>query len=202
VLRPLLEHTQGKQRGVVLFVALIVLIVMTLAGLALLRQLGVGSSIAGNIAFKEAATYVADRGAESALQYINPPFPALPPDLNAESLANGYTSSWADGSDPAALPWNLARTVDLPELGAIQDIGETNNTARVFIQRLCANLGMNPLSPAQTCSDILMANPFQSHTPPGSMAPLPSTTPTPFYRVTTRVTGPRGTVSYTQVLLY
>ena len=32
----------GGERGVVLFVALIVLIVMTLAGLALLRQMGVG----------------------------------------------------------------------------------------------------------------------------------------------------------------
>ena len=49
-----------------LFVALIVLIIMTLAGLALLRQMGAGVSIAGNIAFKENATSVADRGTEVA----------------------------------------------------------------------------------------------------------------------------------------
>ena len=41
------------ERGVVLFVALIVLIIMTLAGLALLRQMGAGVSIAGNIAFND-----------------------------------------------------------------------------------------------------------------------------------------------------
>lgn len=197
-----LGGTQSKQRGVVLFVALIMLIVMTLAGLALLRQLGVGSSIAGNVAFKEGATYVADRGTEIALQYINPQFPALPPNLDAESPANGYTSSWADGTNPAALPWGLGRTVALPDAGAMQDIGETNNTADLFIQRLCANLGVNPLDPAQTCSDILVDNPLRTHGNPGSAAPLPSTTSTPFYRVTARVIGPRSTVSYTQVLLY
>ena len=37
----------ARQHGVVLFVALIVLIIMTLAGLALLRQMGVGTSIVG-----------------------------------------------------------------------------------------------------------------------------------------------------------
>ena len=199
------RRVQGnKQSGVVLFVALIVLIVMTLAGLALLRQLGVGTSIAGNVAFKEGATYVADRGTEIALQYINPTPPAPLPNLDAESAANNYTSSWADGSDPAVLPWNnLARlSGDLPDAGTSLDIGETNNTAQVFIQRLCANLGMNPLNPAQTCSDMMVDNSLRSHGNPGSSAPLPSTTSTPFYRVTTRVVGPRNTVSYTQVLLY
>ena len=58
-------------RRVVLFVALIVLIIMTLAGLALLRQMGAGTSIAGNIAFKENATSVADRGTEVARQWIS-----------------------------------------------------------------------------------------------------------------------------------
>ena len=50
------RHARRGQRGVVLFVALIVLIVMTLAGLALLRQMGAGTSIAGNLAFKENAS--------------------------------------------------------------------------------------------------------------------------------------------------
>ena len=197
-----LASVPGKQRGVVLFVALIVLIVMTLAGLALLRQLGVGSSIAGNVAFKEGATYVADRGTEIALQYINPAFPALPPNLDAESPANGYTSSWADGADPTLLPWGAGRTLPVADAGSMLDILETNNAAEMFVQRLCVNLGVNPLDPAQTCSDVMVDNPLRSHGNPGSLGALPSTTSTPFYRVTTRVVGPRNTVSYTQVLLY
>ena len=82
---------QGRrgQRGVVLFVALIVLIVMTLAGLALLRQMGAGTSIAGNLAFKENATFVADRGAEVALQYIQ----AVATDLTVNTPASGYAAT-------------------------------------------------------------------------------------------------------------
>jgi len=190
------------QRGVVLFVALIVLIVMTLAGLALLRQMGVGTSIAGNIAFKENATFVADRGAEVAMQYINPQFPLPPTDTSADSLANGYWSSWVDGLDPTALPWGV-RSLALADDLIIRDIAQTGNTADVFIQRLCANAGMSALDPAQRCSDVPVENPLQSHGGGGSHygGGIGTTTPFPFYRVTTRVQGPRNTVSYTQVLM-
>jgi len=61
------------QHGVVLFVALIVLIIMTLAGLALLRQMGVGTSIAGNVAFKENATSVAERCASASSTFGEQP---------------------------------------------------------------------------------------------------------------------------------
>ena len=188
-----------EQRGVVLFVALIVLIVMTLAGLALLRQMGVGSSIAGNLAFKENATFVADRGAEVAMQYLSPTFPALPNDLSADSAPNGYASSWVDGENPAALPWGAGTA--LADTPIIQDIARTNNTADRFTQRLCSLANRSSLDPAQICSDKLVDNPFRSHGNSGSAAPIPSTTPSPFYRVTTRVRGPRGTMTYTQVLV-
>ena len=194
--------TGRGQRGVVLFVALIVLIVMTLAGLALLRQMGVGTSIAGNIAFKENATFIADRGAEVAMAYIKPPFPALPTDTSADSIANGYWSSWVDGFDPTTVLWGV-RSLALADDPIIRDIAQTGNTADVFIQRLCATAGMSALDPAQRCSDIPVENPFQGHGGGGVHygGGFGTTTPAPFYRVTTRVLGPRNTVSYTQVLI-
>src|ERR1700712_1198303 len=79
-----------RERGVVLFVALIVLIVMTLAGLALLRQMGAGTSIAGNVAFKESATSVADRGTEFARKWITDNYSSNATD----AFAAGYYSSW------------------------------------------------------------------------------------------------------------
>lgn len=184
-----------RQQGVVLFVAMIVLIVMTLAGLALLRQMGVGTSIAGNIAFKENATFIADRGAEVAIAYLQ--LPAT--DTTVDTPAAGYSATWVDGMDPFTLPWN-ARSLALPDDPVIRDIAQTGNTANVFIQRLCQNVG-SAIAPLQRCSDIPVANPFRSHGNAGSLAPLPSMTPFPFYRVTTRVLGPRNTVSYTQVLM-
>ena len=90
-------HATGAGPGVVLFVALIVLIIMTLAGLALLRQMGAGTSIAGNIAFKENATSVADRGTEFANAWLTHPDAAI---TATDSVANGYLSSWGNGVDP------------------------------------------------------------------------------------------------------
>lgn len=191
-----------SQRGVVLFVALIVLIVMTLAGLSLLRQMSVGTSIAGNIAFKESATYVADRGVEVAMQYINPPFPQPPTNTSVDSVPNGYASTWVDGDVATALPWsdNGLRSLQLADDPIIRDILQTNNQAEVFIQRMCRDANKSALDPTQLCSDFPRDNPFRSRGGLPSGAPLPSTTPFPFYRVTTRVTGPRNTVSYTEVL--
>ena len=191
-----------RERGVVLFVALIVLIIMTLAGLALLRQMTTGVSIAGNIAFKENATSVADRGAEVALQYL-----ALPTTVSAlDSVPDGYFSSWtggfpgpvpADPTNPDSFDWaNKSRTL-------LFDQPQTGNTTRVIIHRLCLlpNQGINAVG--QNCSDAPVLNSGAS-TGGGGYGPggvLPPVTPTPFYRVTTRVEGPRNTVSYTQVLL-
>ena len=45
-----------RQRGVVLFVALIAMVVMSLAGVALIRAVDTTGSVAGNIAFREASS--------------------------------------------------------------------------------------------------------------------------------------------------
>jgi Tfp pilus assembly protein PilX len=98
----------------VLFVALIVLIVMTLAGLALLRQMGIGTSIAGNVAFKENATSVADRGTEAARAWLiaNSAITAN------DSPVDGYYSSWAAGVDPTAFTWTAGQARMLIETRA------------------------------------------------------------------------------------
>jgi len=188
----LLRASRRRQHGVVLFVALIVLIIMTLAGLALLRQMGVGTSIAGNVAFKENATSVADRGTEAARAWLiaNSGITAN------DSTADGYLSSWGTGAvDPAAFDWaGSSKTLT-------DDVAQTGNTTRIIIHRLCANANMSALDPAQRCSDFPIVNGGESHGGGSYPSVLPGTSPSPFYRVTTRVDGPRNTVSYTQVLM-
>ena len=187
-----LRAPQRRQRGVVLFVALIVLIIMTLAGLALLRQMGVGTSIAGNVAFKENATSVADRGTEAARAWLiaNSAITAN------DSVANGYLSSWGTGDvDPTAFDWDTSsRTL-------VDDVAQTGNTTRIIIHRLCQQPNMSALDPAQRCSDFPIVNGGESHGGGSYPSVLPGTSPSPFFRVTTRVDGPRNTVSYTQVLM-
>jgi Tfp pilus assembly protein PilX len=187
---PRAPHSARRQHGVVLFVALIVLIIMTLAGLALLRQMGVGTSIAGNVAFKENATSVADRGTEAARAWLiaNSAITAN------DSFADGYSSSWVGGVDPIGFDWaNKSRLL-------VDDVAQTGNSTYIIIQRLCATAGMSATDPAQSCSDVLVSS-GGSKGGGGYPSVLPVETPAPFYRITTKVEGPRSTVSYTQVLL-
>ena len=184
--------THRDQHGVVLFVALIVLIVMTLAGLALLRQMGAGTSIAGNVAFKENATSVADRGTEFARAWLT----ANSAITASDSAVDGYWSSWNGSTDPTTFVWDDTRSKQLSD-----DFVQTGNTARIIIQRLCAVAGMSAIDPAQQCSDSPILNSGGSKGGGGYPSILPGAAPAPFYRITTRVEGPRNTVSYTQVLL-
>ena len=180
-----------QQRGVVLFVALIVLVVMTLAGLALLRQMGVGTSIAGNLAFKENATSVADRGTEFARRWLidNAPLTAN------DDFSKGYHSSWSGNIDPTSYAWDTeSLTVTAPE-----DVAQTGNTTQIIIHRLCATANMSALDPAQRCSDEMVSSPSKGGGSYGATST--STSPAPFFRITARVEGPRRTMSYTQVLL-
>jgi type IV pilus assembly protein PilX len=181
-----------RERGVVLFVALIVLIVMTLAGLALLRQMSTGVSIAGNIAFKENATSVADRGAEVARRWIV----ANSGITLFDSFPVGYHSSWEAGIDASAFPWDTqSLTLVSP------DQAQTGNVARLIIHRLCEVPNASINAAGQRCSDAPILNAGESKGGGGYGVSPFTTTPSPFYRVTTRVDGPRNTVSYTQVVL-
>ena len=182
----------GRQRGVVLFVALIVLVVMTLAGLALVRQMGAGTSISGNVAFKEGATSVADRGIEEARQWILTNVAILASD----SPANGYYSSWGTSVDPTTYNWS-------PTVSAViaADEAQTGNTTRFIVHRLCETPNLSANDPAQRCSDRKEANAGGSKSG-GSYGGMPAPPATnPFFRITTRVEGPRNTISYTQVLI-
>ena len=54
------------QRGVVLFIALIVLVAMSLAGIALMRSVDTNVLVAGNLAFRQTNTMYGDVGVEAA----------------------------------------------------------------------------------------------------------------------------------------
>jgi type IV pilus assembly protein PilX len=187
-----------RERGVVLWVAIIVLVAMTLAGLAMMRQMGAGLSIAGNIAFKESVTAVADRGAEKARVWLTNN-PAL---LNNDNFAAGYHSSWAASVDPSTFNWAQAVDLSDPLLDPPNlDPGQTGVIAQLmYIERLCLTPNLSALDPVQVCSD----KPGGSDTSRnGASYPtgIPPPPPQVYYRVTTRVDGPRNTRSYTQVLM-
>lgn len=59
-----------RQRGVVLFVALIAMVILSLAGLALMRSVDESSGVAGNIAFRHSSMNPVNESIEEAIKTI------------------------------------------------------------------------------------------------------------------------------------
>lgn len=189
------EHRQGRaqQRGVVLFVALIVLVIMSLAGLAMMRQIGGGLSIAGNIAFKQGATTLADLGTEQGITTVVNLATTLATDN--DNTAVGYWSSATAEVDPTSAAWkplwDSAGTVVAPASAGSADIS-------YVLQRLCSLRNTADGAALQQCAGSAQSGGSKSTGGNGGLTT--NAIVSPYYRVTTRVKGPRNTVSYTQVV--
>lgn len=184
------------QDGLVLFVALIVLVAMSLAGVALMRSVDTGVVVAGNMAFKQAAIMVADRGTQEATKWLADNSGG--PTLQSTNTAKGYYSSRPvvepDWFDSASWADSLAVNGGTPD--------SSGNVVRYVIHRMCtqpdtpyngSNAGV-----ANECALYFAASAASSG---GSMAvgaPQFIGTPQLYYRVTTRVEGPRDTVTVIQ----
>src|SRR2546428_13810539 len=59
-----------RQRGVTLFIALIVLVAMTMAAVAMMRSVDTATVVAGNIGFRQSAVNAADQGVQAAYAWL------------------------------------------------------------------------------------------------------------------------------------
>jgi len=197
---------QWKQKGVVLWVTLMVLVVLLGATLVIARNTTIGQSIAGNIGFKKNATQVADYGVEKARAWLSERLddekktPVRTKQyLEKDHIDFAYWASWGTFSDdPKDFAWDVAKEVFVD-----------GQEVKYVIHRMCrlpgkttpaaqSNTGTKVKQecvfvPGEDCADCSI----------GSQASkLPFDVKRPFYRVTSRVRGPRNTVSYVQTMLY
>ena len=179
------------QRGVVLFIALVVMVAMTLAGIAMFRQVGTGVTIAGNLAFKANATSVGDMGIEAGRTWLMAQGAAT---LQSD-LAPSYYSSWQAAFNPATFDWTNNATLVTTDDG-------TGNEVRYVVHRMCRNAGLTVNDPAQQCVTIGSAAAGGSKGGAGYGGQALSNTTQPLFRVTVRTAGPRNTVSYVQAIMY
>lgn len=201
-----------RQRGVVLIIALVMLMAITLAGLALFRQVGSSLLIAGNLAFRQSATIAADVGVEAArLWLISANTPAMLNTLEGRgSSATGYYSAWCypnkalgqrcattDNFDPSTFDWSDT-SKSLEATGPSSGAG---NTVRYVIHRLCATNGstIEPVDTSVGTQACVLASTTCDNKGIGECFKISTQ---PYYRVTARVTGPRNTLSYVEVILY
>lgn len=189
----------SRQRGVVMMVALIVLVAMTLAGIALTRSMDTTNMIAGNMAFKQASVQSADAAVEQALSFLeaNGGTGILGGDL----LASGYRAS-VDYAPPSMDTfWSNMESVNSVcylnngsctnnKANAVED--SSGNVRGYVIERMCQGT---------VCASV------QHQVQSGGCCEGPDCGDVPCYsndqmfRITVRVTGPRNTSTYVQTFV-
>ena len=208
-----LGKLQSKQRGVILLITLIVLVVMTLATIALVRSVDTTNIIAGNLSFQQAATHSGDIGTEIAMGWLQAN--KLSTTLQSNQSASGYSAFRADPA--AGESWDVFWSNTLSTFktavtfsGGLPNPNGTSgdptdaagNIVEYAIQRMCGNTaGGDPLSPATLCSVVPATTVLTLTDSLDINATRLTVSGQVYYRITTKVTGPRNTVSYVQSIV-
>lgn len=186
-----------KQRGVVLFIALIALVVMSLAAVALIRSVDTSTIIAGNLASKQAATASADSGLETALSWMAAvPTPAT---LDASNTAAGYYATQA--ADPTLFVWDATDSRLATGANITAGTDTSGNTIRYVIQRMCRTAGAPSPGGCLFGAPVVGSN-SQTVVDLTGAGAVTSTEQSPLYRVTARVVGVKNTISFIQAFVY
>lgn len=176
-----------REQGVVLFIALIVLVAMTLAGVAMVRSGDTGSIFAGNLAFRQQTVTAGDGGIQTAFTWLSAQTEAV---LVNDDAANGYYSSVQNPDWFADASW----------AGGVTYTDTQGNSISYMIHRMCTD--PNVVHNATQCAR--MAADASASTSGGSMrvgAPVYVGNPQLLYRITARIVGPRNTVSVVQSMV-
>ena len=194
-----------RERGVVLFIALLVMVALSLAGIALIRSADTATTVAGNLAFKQAAASAVDRSFEQAIDALfNPvadPTQSKPVivDKQGDAKAQNYFASVRQkGGRIPEIPDELQSSTAFAGAGLNKDlvpVDAAGNRSYYVIERMCANPGPAVGSNCNLWSPSLGADAGTQHYE-GLVRAGDA-----FYRVTVRVEGPRNTVAYAQAIL-
>ncbi|MDR2215274.1 MAG: hypothetical protein LBE59_05460 [Nevskiaceae bacterium] len=208
-----MKSRNASQRGISLVVVLVALLIMALAAAAMLRSTDTATLIAGNLGFKKTAQSSGDAGTEAAIKWFNG-F-ASNADLWADAPANGYWASIQDGCDLTGqrTPNNPADDVTWDVDGSVAaacpmkavSAGSTGvaegYTVTYVINRVCNTPG-NPEISTVACSqqgrgdrgDSTRGIPGAGETPLSGASQI-------YFRITTRISGPRDTVRFIQAFV-
>ncbi len=196
----------NKQQGVVLFFALIALVVMMLAAVALIRSVDTDTSVAGNLAFKQAATISADAGIETAFKILK----TGGIDKEVNSTANAALGYYATSEErnltgklaqPDAFSWDNSNSALAEGTDMENGKDSSGNTVRFVVERMCHRAGST--SPADCLSGQSEGTGAKDPNKPCYGKCLkPQPVFSPIYRITARVQGPKNTISYVQAYLY
>jgi type IV pilus assembly protein PilX len=212
---------RARQRGLSLLFALLALAAMSLAAVALVQVVGAGSTVIGNISFKQDATAAADRATRVAITALYAKVSAATTGLDADISSIGYYAStnelidvtgrqltsstrqlvnWQNSCDGASglctyTPYTVTDTVN-------------SNTVQYVAFRLCSAAGDPTSDTTIQCAEPLAVSTVSGMyrgaigVGGGSTIRTSDSITTPYYRIVVRVSGARNTVSYTETIVH
>ena len=208
-----------KQRGISLIVVLIGLVIISFAAVALLRSTDTATLVAGNLGFKKAALASGDAGSEAAITWLNANSGTNT--LFSDQNTGGYYAASHDGCDITGTRTPNDTTDDVDWAGgaptancnvsAIEPSPQpagvgTGYKVSYVINRMC-NAAGDPGSvlAADGITAMVCSSSDSSSSSGGSTKVGPdysgyafSGSAQTYYRITTRIAGPRNTVHYVQ----
>lgn len=188
------------QRGTMLIIALIVLVSLTLAGVAMMRSVDTASIVAGNIAFKQSTVVASDQGIQAAYGWLtgvsgsatlyNDGVNGTTSQGYVASVAANESASWWD--DPVV--WGTAYQVN----GGFADA--SGNIIYYLIHRMCPP-ALTGKAPNSSCASTADSVTVSGEGIDQSTANFFTRPPAYHYRITVRSQGPRNSVSIVQTMI-
>lgn len=201
---PKLPHPLGRDRGVIMVIALITLAIMMIGAVAVMRSMTASLTMAGHLGLKRDMANQAERAIRAAMSALN----ESAADLTVNQTALNYSAAMLPTSEEA-IPTALLGT-DPSTLGGLGvaanviDLTTTSSGASgatsaatlaanlklyYVVDRLCETAGAMSSDTCLTASSITQG---------GKKVGGLTQEPRPVYRVTVRVDGPRDAQSFYQ----
>ena len=199
-----------SQRGIVLFVALIVMVALSLAGLALVRSIDTTSSVTGNIAFRQAALLQANWAVEEAVAHLYTGDTKLAAgamiDPTTDAATQYYVAYFDPTKDstkaaqpalPSGVPDVLWKKSGAWPMALTAAASASDNSVKYVIQRMCTNAAEGAAANQAQCE---LMQPKQAL---GTTVTHQVITAIkyPLYRVTVRVDGPNNSLAFVQAMI-
>jgi type IV pilus assembly protein PilX len=211
-----------RDQGFVLFMTLVMLVILTLSGLAMMQMMGAGVTAAGNIAFRQASVRYADLALEDARVWLQGQVATYLHDDHPDD--HGYMA-WVQQSHPAAATdfdpqthdWTNTNLAHLYSASPDPDLdGDGDPTTfsgyRIYyvIHRLavgheaCSVPGTGCMIPPTVSGGggTVVAPGTTQIAGTGYTPPILGTTGNVYYRITAKVVGPRHNTAYVQAIMH
>jgi type IV pilus assembly protein PilX len=191
--RPMVGRRGASQRGMVLIVVLVVLMLTFLAGIGVIRAADTGNVIAGNFSFQQAAVQASDRAITDALSVIAN---RAAGGNGNNDVANQYLAVRSTPVNalgiPTAINWaNVACGDEKGVLVANCATDNGNYRVQYVVERMCAS------APTfANIADIRAKCEYEA-----SDAAMSASSIGVRYRILIRVRGPRGTESWFEAVV-